>query len=111
MNYPSSVKKCGKKAILRCSSCSSLIPRDTVGFREVPKFCEKCGTAYRWMQERLDTAKELLWHDDKLSLEDRDKPWDLLQYVMSNKIRLGTIEAEAHQHLFREGYRCHGRCS
>lgn len=37
----------------------------------------------RW-QHRLQTAKELLDHDDKLSLDDRTKLWDLLQYVMSD---------------------------
>ena len=34
--------------------------------------------------DRLSTAKELLDHDDKLSLEDREKLWGLLQYVMSD---------------------------
>jgi hypothetical protein len=36
------------------------------------------------MAERLDTARELLWNDDHLSLEDRDKLWGLLQYVLSD---------------------------
>jgi hypothetical protein len=36
------------------------------------------------MAERLDTARELLWNDDHLSLEDREKLWGLLQYVMSD---------------------------
>jgi len=36
------------------------------------------------MEDRLQTAKELLDHDDKLSLEEREKLWGLLQYVMSD---------------------------
>lgn len=36
------------------------------------------------MADRLSTAKELFDHDDKLSLEDREKLWGLLQYVMSD---------------------------
>jgi len=36
------------------------------------------------MEDRLQTDKELLDHDDKLSLEEREKLWGLLQYVMSD---------------------------
>jgi hypothetical protein len=36
------------------------------------------------MQERLRTAKDLLDHDDKLLLADRERLWDLLEYVMSD---------------------------
>jgi hypothetical protein len=36
------------------------------------------------MADRLDTARELLWHDNKLTLEERESLWDLLQYVMSD---------------------------
>jgi hypothetical protein len=36
------------------------------------------------MEDRLHTAKELLYHDDKLSLDEREKLWGLLQYVMSD---------------------------
>ena len=49
-----------------------------------PLFCYNCAKAYPWMQDRLDTARELLWSDDKLSLTDRESLWGLLQYVMSN---------------------------
>jgi hypothetical protein len=35
-------------------------------------------------RNRLKTAQELLYHDDKLSEEDRQKLWDLLKYVMSD---------------------------
>jgi hypothetical protein len=36
------------------------------------------------MEDQLSTAKELLWHDDKLTLEEREKLWGPLQYVMSD---------------------------
>jgi hypothetical protein len=36
------------------------------------------------MEDRLQTAQELLYNDDKLSLEEREKLWGLLQYVMSD---------------------------
>jgi hypothetical protein len=47
-------------------------------------FCYKCDQPCPWMAERLDTARELLWNDDKLSIEDRENLWGLLQYVMSD---------------------------
>ena len=49
-----------------------------------PNFCHKCGRAYPWMEDRLKTAKELLNHDDKLSYDERENLWGLLQYVMSD---------------------------
>jgi hypothetical protein len=49
-----------------------------------PSFCYKCGRAYQWMEDRLQTATELLDHDDKLTFEEREKLWGLLQYVMSD---------------------------
>lgn len=36
------------------------------------------------MEDRLQTARDLLWRDDKLLLEDRERLWGLLQYVMSD---------------------------
>ena len=36
------------------------------------------------MQDRLQTAKELLYHDDKLTMDDRTQLLDLLKYVMSD---------------------------
>jgi hypothetical protein len=36
------------------------------------------------MEDRLRTARELLDHDDKLSLEEREELWGLLRYVMSD---------------------------
>ena len=49
-----------------------------------PSFCYNCAKPYPWMEDRLQTARELLWNDDKLSLEERESLWGLLQYVMSD---------------------------
>ena len=49
-----------------------------------PSFCYKCARPCPWQEERLNIARELLYHDDKLSQDDRDKLWDLLKDVMSN---------------------------
>ncbi len=80
--------KCGEASIDTCQHCKVAIrggeiyasPQDY----KLPNFCHKCGRPYPWMADRLSTAKELLDHDDKLSLEDREKVWGLLQYVMSD---------------------------
>lgn len=82
---------CGAKTLTACSHCKEPIrgylhvPRrvQTVP-RDAPSFCHKCGKPYPWMEDRLQTARELLYHDDKLSLEEREKLWGLLQYVMSD---------------------------
>jgi hypothetical protein len=36
------------------------------------------------MEDRLQTAPELLYHDDKLTENDREQLWPLLMDVMSN---------------------------
>jgi hypothetical protein len=85
--------RCGSLAIVACPHCQEPMRgyyHDAYSkFVESvptapPSFCHKCGRAYPWMADRLQTAKELLYHDDKLSLEDREKLWGLLQYVMSD---------------------------
>ena len=38
----------------------------------VPPFCHSCSKPYPWMEDRLETAKELLYDDDKLTQNDRD---------------------------------------
>ena len=65
-----------------------------------PFYCYKSGHAYPWMEDRLQTAKELLRHDDKLTLEERDNLWGLLQYVMSDP---KSDMAPAKENLFEIG--------
>lgn len=82
---------CGERTIVQCPQCKTQIPGHyhmlgVISFLPdfVPAFCHNCGKPYPWMEDRLQTAKELLYHDDKLSLEEREKLWGLLQYVMSD---------------------------
>jgi hypothetical protein len=80
--------QCGEACIDACKHCKVAIRGGGVyeptSNYKLPYFCHKCGRPYPWMEDRLQTAKELLDHDDKLSLEDRKELWDLLQYVMSD---------------------------
>jgi hypothetical protein len=80
-------QQCGDAVINQCPSCEAPIRGQDLhlNYKYVrPSFCYKCGRPYPWMGDRLQTAKELLYHDDKLSQEDREKLWDLLKYVMSD---------------------------
>ena len=49
-------------------------------------------------RNRLKTAKELLYHDDKLSEEDRQKLWDLLKVRdVRPQVEFGSREKETHR--------------
>ena len=80
--------KCGAPCIDRCQRCSEPI-RGVEKYQSVaayprPQFCHKCGAPYPWMEDILNTARQLLHHDDKLTQEDRISLWGDLQYVMSD---------------------------
>jgi hypothetical protein len=79
-------EQCGQICIDHCQNCKAPIRGARVysGDYTLPFYCYKCGRPYPWMQERLRTAKDLLDHDDKLLLADRERLWDLLEYVMSD---------------------------
>jgi hypothetical protein len=92
--------QCGEICIDRCPSCKAPIRGAVVYSKDytLAFYCYKCGRAYPWMEDRLQTARGLLNHDDKLSLEDRDEFWGLLQFVMSDpKIGHGSGEKETHR--------------
>jgi hypothetical protein len=79
--------QCGEACVDTCQHCKAPIRGNPVygtGNYDCPSFCYKCGRPYPWMEDRLQTAKDLLYHDDKLLLEDRERLWGLLQYVMSD---------------------------
>lgn len=84
--------KCGSRCIHRCEHCDAPIRGKRTMQHEVsvrpsyvpPSFCYNCAKPYPWMAERLETARQLLWNDDKLSIEERESLWGLLQYVMSD---------------------------
>jgi len=91
--YEEHCSRCGSPTIMACPRCQEPMRgyhhnAYSSSIEAVPteprSFCHKCGKPYPWMEDRLETAKELLYHDDKLSLEDREKLWGLLQYVMSD---------------------------
>jgi hypothetical protein len=78
---------CGNAVITACPCCEAPIRGQDLWLKHEyvrPSFCYKCGRPYPWQEERLDTARELLYHDDKLTLDDRTKLWELLKDVMSN---------------------------
>jgi hypothetical protein len=79
---------CGERCIDECPHCSEPIRGRDSRRRNVivdrPLYCHRCGRAYPWMQDALDTARELLNHDEKLTLDDRNELSGLLQYVMSD---------------------------
>src|SRR5712692_1778878 len=79
--------KCGAACIDECRHCQVPI-RGGEKFRSAdysrPQYCHNCGRPYPWMEDRLQTARELLYHDDKLTMDDRTKLFADLQYVMSD---------------------------
>jgi len=80
-------QQCGDAVINACPRCEAPIRGQDLHLTSDyarPSFCYKCGRPYPWMEDRLQTAKDLLDNDDKLSLEEREKLWDLLKYVMSD---------------------------
>jgi hypothetical protein len=78
--------QCGASCIDECPSCKEPIRgieiHTPVTYYRRPSYCHGCGKPYPWMKERLDTARQLLYHDDKLTERDREELWPLLQYVM-----------------------------
>lgn len=80
-------QECGSRCVTHCESCKAPIRgKQTMSHGDYvrPSFCYNCAKPYPWMAERIDTAKELLWNDDHLSLDERESLWGLLQYVMSD---------------------------
>src|SRR5262249_45662476 len=79
--------KCGAGCIDACEHCKTSIrgrPMHSASDYSRPAFCHGCGRPYPWMADRLQTARELLRHDEKLTSADRIELFDLLQYVMSD---------------------------
>jgi hypothetical protein len=62
--------KCGAPCIHRCPKCDALIrgrEKYSAAAYECPSFCHRCGHPYPWMDDKLRTAHELLFHAEKLS--------------------------------------------
>ncbi len=82
--------KCGAACIDECQNCRAplrgLLADSPVQHYELPFFCfaSECGLPYPWMQDKLDTAHELLYDNKDLSLAELDELWELLKFVMSD---------------------------
>jgi hypothetical protein len=79
--------KCGVPCINSCPNCKAPIrgkEKYSAAIYECPSFCHGCGHPYPWMEDKLRTARDLLFHDDQLSYEERTELWGLLRYVMSS---------------------------
>jgi hypothetical protein len=80
-------QQCGNPIIAACPNCDAPIRGQDVWLHHEyvrPSFCYKCSRPYPWMEDRLQTARELLYHDDKLTEKNREELWPLLKDVMSN---------------------------
>jgi hypothetical protein len=81
-------QKCGAPCIEECQYCREpilgMLLKTKWIYYEAPSYCHGCGHPYPWMEERLNTARELLDHDDQLTEGDRKLLWNDLQYVMSD---------------------------
>ena len=78
---------CGEKIITLCPNCRTAIrgrydygAENVLDFTDYnpPLYCYSCGKAFPWTQTALDTAKELIESDDKLSLDQRQKLIEIL---------------------------------
>jgi hypothetical protein len=78
---------CGEPCIDQCPNCEEPIHGQDYRRPKIlarPSYCHRCGKPYSWMQDKLDTARELLYHDNQLTQKDRNELEDLLKYVMSD---------------------------
>jgi len=82
--------KCGAACIDECQYCKAPIrgrlAYSLVQHYDLPFFCHapECGLPYPWMQDKLETARELLYDIENLSLDERNELWNLLKFVMSD---------------------------
>lgn len=87
--------KCGAKTIIECPECKNSIR----GFRyteggfclsykyEVPLYCYNCGKPYPWVEEKLNTTKELLKLDLVLSDDDKNELSSNMESLLSETPR------------------------
>jgi hypothetical protein len=82
--------KCGSAYIDQCQYCRAPIRGRLAHFPmqpyDLPFFCHapECGLPYPWIEDKLETARELLHDIENLSRDERDELWDLLTSVMSD---------------------------
>lgn len=99
---------CGAPTVKACDKCEAKIRGALHGTwpnlkgDPPPNFCYRCGKPYPWMEDRLQTAKELLDLDTQLTADDQQKLWGQLSYVISDP---GAELAPAKKKLFEAGIR------
>jgi len=82
--------KCGAACIDECQYCRApirgLLAHAPMRHYDLPFFCHasECGLPYPWMQDKLETARELLYDMENLSFNERNELWNLLNFVMSD---------------------------
>ncbi len=82
--------KCGAACIDKCEYCRTPVrgqlAHSPAQDYELPFFCHapECGLAYPWMEDKLDTARELLYDNNNLSRGELDELWELLKFVICN---------------------------
>ncbi|MED4690631.1 DUF2321 domain-containing protein [Peribacillus frigoritolerans] len=70
---------CGAKTIYECQRCKTKIRGDddySIGYdmlQIAPKHCSECGTAFPWLEEKLNAAKELVDEMEGLNVQEKDK--------------------------------------
>ena len=82
--------KCGAACIDECEHCRAEIrgrlANSFMQHYDLPFFCHaaECGLPYPWMQDKLETVRELLFDIENLALAEREELWDLLNFVMTD---------------------------
>jgi hypothetical protein len=82
--------KCGAVCIDKCEYCRTPIrgrlAHSPAQHYQLPLICHapECGLAYPWMEDKLDTARELLYDNNNLSRGELDELWELLKFVICN---------------------------
>lgn len=69
---------CGEKTICNCQKCNEPIQgyyhTDVIGIFEYtpPRFCQKCGAPFPWIETKTETSKEIVDLMDTLNQQEKD---------------------------------------
>ena len=73
--------KCGAETVMSCPSCGVAIRGryDVPGFIDLantyhpPLYCHNCGSPYPWTKTAMEAIQELIWEDDDLFDDEKDR--------------------------------------